>query len=99
MGTRRRLSGLAAIRPLRSPQHDPYHEVAPEDQGDDLRLGRRVSVVVAGEVPSPPPAVGKSVLAVVLGAQDFVQAEEEEDQKDAGRQAEGGHPGRDEEKT
>lgn len=80
-------------------QCKPYHEVASEDQGNDLRLGRRVSVVVAGEVSSPTTTVGESVLAVILGAQDFVETKEEEDQKNAGRQAEGSHSGRDKEKT
>jgi len=67
--------------------------VTPEHQGDDLRLGRGVAVIVAGQVPPLPAAVREPVLPVVLGAEDPVQAEEQQDQDDARGQAQSSHPG------
>lgn len=69
-----------------------YHEVAPENQGNDLGLGRGVAVVIAGEVAPLPPAVGQPVLPVVFGAEHLVQAEEQQDQDDARGQAQRSHP-------
>lgn len=67
-----------------------YHEVSPEHQGHDLRLGGRVAVVVAGQVPAAAPA--RPVLPVVLGAQHPVQAEQQQHQQHARGQAQGSHP-------
>lgn len=73
--------------------HPTYHEVTPENQGDDLGLRRGVAVIVTGQVPPLPPAVREPVLPVVLGAEHPVQAEEQEDQDNARGQTQSSHPG------
>lgn len=75
------------------PSGEAHHAVAPQQQRRDLADGRRVAVVVAGQVPSAPPAVSHAVLAVVPGAEDPVETEEQQNQQDAGRQAQSRHPG------
>lgn len=69
-----------------------YHEVTPEDQGDDLGLRWGIAVVVTGQVPSLPPAVREPVLPVVFGAEHSIQAEEQKNQKDARGQAQSSYP-------
>lgn len=70
-----------------------YHEVTPENQGDDLSLRWGVAVIVTGQVPPLPPAVREPVLPIVLGAEHPVQAEEQEDQDNARGQTQSSHPG------
>lgn len=84
------------MKVCRTPRPDAlgsHHAVAPQQQGRDLADGRRVAVVVAGEVPSPPSAVGHAVLAVVARAEDPVETEEQQNQKDTRSQAQSRHPG------
>lgn len=70
-----------------------HHAVAPQQQRRDLADGGRVAVVVAGEVPSPPPAVSRALLAVVAWAEKPVETEEQQHQQDPGSQAQSRHPG------
>lgn len=71
---------------------DSYHAVAPQQQRRDLADGRRVAVVVAWQVSAPSAPVRPTVLAIVAGAEDPIEAEEQQDQEDAGCQAQGRHP-------
>lgn len=71
----------------------PHHAVAPQQQGGDLTDGRRVAVVITGEVPSPPSAMSRSVLAVVPWAEDPVKTEKQQNQQDPRSQAQSRHPG------
>lgn len=73
--------------------HPTYHEVTPENQGDDLSLRWGIAVIVTGQVPPLPPAVREPVLPIVLGAEHPVQAEEQEDQDNARGQTQSSHPG------
>lgn len=69
-----------------------HHEVPTQHQGHDLRLGGRIAVVVTGQVSAAPPARPAALLPVVARAEHTVQAEQQQDQDDAGGQAERRHP-------
>lgn len=71
----------------------PHHAVAPQQQRGDLTDGGRVAVVVTGEVPPPPSAVSRSVLAVVPWAENPVKTEKQQNQQDPRSQAQSRHPG------
>lgn len=71
----------------------PHHAVAPQQQRGDLTDGWRVAVVITGEVPSPPSAMSRSVLAVVPWAENPVKTEKQQNQQDARSQAQSRHPG------
>lgn len=71
----------------------PHHAVAPQQQRGDLTDGWRVAVVITGEVPPPPSAMRRSVLAVVPWAEDPVKAEKQQNQQDPRSQAQSCHPG------
>lgn len=66
--------------------------MTPEDKRDDFSLWWGVAIVIAGQVPSSPSVVRGPVLSIVFWAQDFVQAEEQEDQEDPGGQAQSSNP-------
>lgn len=70
----------------------PHHEVPAQHQGHDLRLGRRVAVVVTRQVPTAPPAGPPARLPVVARAEHAVEAEQQQHEDDAGGQAERRHP-------
>lgn len=70
----------------------PHHEVPAQHQGHDLRLGRRVAVVVTRQVPTAPPAGPPARLPVVARAEHTVEAEQQQHEDDAGGQAERRHP-------
>lgn len=75
------------------PAAGPHHAVAPQQQRGDLTDGRRVAVVITGEVPSPPPAMSRAVLAVVPWAENPVKTEKQQNQQDPRSQAQSRHPG------
>lgn len=76
----------------RGPSSHSHHAVASKQQRRNLADGRRVAVVVTGQVPSPPAAVSDAVLAIVPWAENPVETEEQQNQQDAGRQTQSGHP-------
>lgn len=69
-----------------------HHEVPAQHQGHNLRLGRRVAIVVAGQLPPPPPAGPRAGLPVVARAEHTVQAEQQQHKHDARGQAKRRHP-------
>lgn len=62
-------------------------------QRGDLADGWRVTVIVAGQVPSAPAPMSDTVLAVVTWAENPVETEEQQNQQDARRQAKSCNPG------
>lgn len=83
--------GPAPPRPLAAAP-PPHHEVPAQHQRHDLRLGRRVAVVVTRQLPAPPPAGPAPGLPVVARAEHAVETEQQQHEDDARGQAERGHP-------
>lgn len=81
-------------RPAPGPAPRTHHEVPAQHQRHNLRLGRRVAVVVAGQLAAPPPAGPAAGLPVVARAEHAVEAEQQQHEHHAGRQAERRHPAR-----
>lgn len=82
------------LRPDRLPTRASaaHHEVATQHQRQDLRLRRRVAIVVAGQLPTPPSTGAGARLSVVARAEHAVETEQQQHQEDASGQPQCCHP-------
>ena len=70
-----------------------HHEVPAQHQGHNLRLRRRIAIVITGQVSAAPPARPATRLPVVARAEHAVEAEQQQYEDDARGQAKRCHPG------
>lgn len=84
--------GFFAFFFYRMPCISSHHTVASQQEGGDLADRRRITVVIAWQVSTPPASVSGAVLAIVTGAQNPVETEEQKNQQNPCSQAQSCHP-------